>query len=174
MFFELHKEDGFRWSVSVRTLELPIARELETEMVTGITTIVPSGATSSQNHQAYMNLTLAVECVDACLTNVPEIAVLGRLLAAVLPNEACVGGGSNPISQPLDFARDDEVVSFETTSPRPSYIDGSEMTVSPPPGLDEEVDDISWETDGPPFGLGRCQCGLRIPHWDRCCWLCVG
>ena len=61
---------------------------------------------------------------------------------------------------------------FETISPRPSYVDGSEMTVSPPPGLDEEVDDFSW--DGIPFGLGRCECGLRIPHWDRCCWLCVG
>ena len=83
--FEMHQEDGFRWSVSVRTLELPIARELETEMDTDITAIVPTGATSSQNHQAYMNLTLAVECVDACLTNVPEIAVLGSLLAAVLP-----------------------------------------------------------------------------------------
>ena len=32
-----------------------------------------------------MNVTVSVDCVDACLTNVPEITELGRLLAAAVP-----------------------------------------------------------------------------------------
>ena len=131
--------------MSVRTLELPSARELETKMVTDITAIVPSGATSSQDHQANN---------------------------ASSSNEACVGGGSNPISQPLDPDRDDVVVSAESIPPHPAFVESSEETQSPPPGPNEKVDDnntwwAAWEESRVP--LGRRQCGSRIPHWEICC-----
>ena len=161
--FELHEEEGFKWSVSLRTLELPSVRELETKMVTDITAIVPSGATSSENHQANK---------------------------ASSSNETCVVGGSNPISQPLEPDRDDESVSSDSPkTPRDSSgdsrltvaVDSSAGTESPPPGQNENFDGLNnyswethndWEQSGVP--LGRCQCGYQIPHWEICCWYCRG
>ena len=85
--FQLHQEEGFKWSVSVRILELLIARELETAMVTDITASVASGATSLQEKHQANN--------------------------ASRSDDVCVGGGKNLIFHSLDAGRDDEVVSVE-------------------------------------------------------------
>ena len=128
-------------------LELLIARELETKMVTDITASVPSGATSLQIHQA---------------TN------------ASRSHEVCVGGDSNPISQPLGPHRNDVVVvSAESIALYPAFVESSAGPQSPHPGPNEKVDDhtwcVAWEEGRVPFG--RRQCGSRIPHWLICgCW----
>ena len=151
--FDLHQEENdFRWGVSLTWSLTWFRRSVETQIITDITAIAPSFATSSRHFQEN----------------------------AYSSNEVCVDGNRNQTSRPLASARDDEVASTESESSPPETaldVDEDAETMSPSLGPDEVVDDSWWNeeyydwTHGVP--LGRCRCGLRIPHWDEACWLCT-
>ena len=146
--FELHQEEGFRWSVSLKTLEIPSAPSVETQMVIDIMAIAPSFATSSGHHDA---------------ENAP------RTIYQQLVSNA----NRNHFSTPLGSVRNYEVAPTQSESApaENAQQDSSAETMSPSPEPHEVVNNwrAGWQYDGVPR---YCACGWRINRWEEACSWC--